>query len=184
MEEYVHFQQTAPENLPRLEELVQAKVKEANLEGEVPREEEEPFADYVGRLHNYITDLKNMEVHTGLHILGEPPREDGLTEYLWLLTRLDNGSVPSLNQTLASQYGYDYYYLLEHSDEIYEPLQITLNLLIDRIGEQCREVIRILQDHDFADAGIETVMELPWVREAAAKPPVKILVGSSRTAAD
>ena len=184
MEEYVHFQQTAPENLPRLEELVLAKVKEANLEGEVFREEGEPFGEYVGRLHNYITDLKNMEVHTGLHILGEPPREEGLTEYLWLLTRLDNGNVPSLNQTLASQYGYDYYYLLEHSNEMYELLQITLNMLIDRIGEQCREVIRTLQDHDFTDAGIRTVMELPWVKKAAAKPPKKVLVGASRTSAD
>ena len=184
MEEYVHFQRTAPENLPRLEELVLAKVKEANLEGEVQREDGQPFEEYVGNLHNYITDLKNMEVHTGLHVLGEPPKDDGLTEYLWLLTRLDNGNIPSLNQTLASQYGYDYYYLLEHSSEIYGPLQITFNMLIDRIGEQCRDVIRILQDHDFSDAGIQAVMQQVWVKEAASKPPVQILAGASRTAAD
>lgn len=184
MEEYVHFQRTAPENLPRLEELVLAKVKEANLYGEVQREEGQPFEEYLGNLHNYITDLKNMEVHTGLHVLGEPPKDDGLTEYLWLLTRLDNGNVPSLNQTLASRYGYDYYYLLEHSSEMYEPLQITFNMLIDRIGEQCRDVIRILQNHDFSDAGIQAVMQQDWVKEAASKPPVKVLAGASRTAAD
>ena len=184
MEEYVHFQRTAPENLPRLEELVLAKVKEANLDGEIAREEEEPFGDYVGRLHNYITDLKNMEVHTGLHVLGEPPKEDDLTEYLWLLTRLDNGNVPSLNQTLASQYGYDYYYLLEHSSEVYEPLQITFNILIDQIGEQCRKVIRTLQDYDFSDAGIEAVMNLSWVKKAATNPPAQVMIGASRTSAD
>lgn len=184
MEEYVHFQQTAPENLPRLEELVLAKVKEANLEGEVTRAGGEAFADFIGRLHNYITDLKNMEVHTGLHILGEPPREEGLTEYLWLLTRLDNGNVPSLNQTLASQYGYDYYYLLENSSEVYEPLQMTFNMLIDHIGEQCREVIRTLQDHNFSGEGTEAVMALPWVQMAADNPPVKVLAGASRTSSD
>ena len=184
MEEYVHFQRTAPENLPRLEELVLAKVKEANLDGEVEREEGQPFEEYLGDLHNYITDLKNMEVHTGLHVLGEPPKDDGLTEYLWLLTRLDNGNIPSLNQTLASQYGYDYYYLLEHSSEMYEPLQITFNMLIDRIGEQCRDVIRTLQEYDFSDAGIQEVMQQEWVKEAASKPPVRVLIGTSRTAAD
>ena len=184
MEEYVHFRRTAPENLPKLEELVLAKVKEANLENEVPREEDEDFEEYVGRLHNYITDLKNMEVHTGLHILGEPPIEEGLTEYLWLLTRLDNGSVPSLNQTLATRYGYDYYYLLEHSAEIYEPLQITFNVLIDRIGEQSRQVIRTLQEYDFTDEGIRTVMALDWVKEAAEHPPAHVLACASRTAAD
>ena len=184
MEEYVHFRQTAPENLPQLEQLVLEKVKEANLENEVLREEDESFEDYVGRLHNYITDLKNMEVHTGLHILGEPPREEGLTEYLWLLTRLDNGSIPSLNQTLASQYGYDYYYLLEHSSEIYEPLQMTFNMLIDHIGTQCREVISLLQDHDFSEEGIQAVLQLPWVEDAAKKPPAKVMTGASRTSAD
>ena len=184
MEEYVHFLRSAPENLPRLEELVLAKVKEANLDGEVQREEGQPFEEYLGNLHNYITDLKNMEVHTGLHVLGEPPKDDGLTEYLWLLTRLDNGNIPSLNQTLASQYGYDYYYLLEHSSEMYEPLQITFNMLIDHIGEQCRDVIRILQDHDFSDAGIQAVMQQDWVKEAALKPPVQVQAGTSRTAAD
>ena len=116
-------------------------------------------------LHNYICDLKNLEVHTGLHILGEPPLEDGLTEYLWLLTRLDNGAIPSLNQTLAGQYGYDYYYLLENSSLIYEPLNLTFNMLIDKIGSQCREVIRILQDHDFAEEGIAQVLRQPWVQE-------------------
>ena len=109
-----------------------------------------------------LTDLKNMEVHTGLHVLGEPPKDDGLTEYLWLLTRLDNGNIPSLNQTLASQYGYDYYYLLEHSSEMYEPLE----------------------DYDFSDAGIQAVMQQDWVKEAASKPPVQVLAGASRTAAD
>ena len=101
-----------------------------------------------------------------------------------LLTRLDNGSVPSLNQTLATRYGYDYYYLLEHSAEIYEPLQITFNVLIDRIGEQCRQVIRTLQEYDFTDEGIRTVMALDWVKEAAEHPPAHVLAGASRTAAD
>ena len=67
---------------------------------------------------------------------------------------------------------------------MYEPLQITFNMLIDRIGEQCRDVIRILQDHDFSDAGIQAVMQQDWVKEAVAKPPVQVLAGASRTAAD
>ena len=30
---------------------------------------------YVGKLHNYISDLKQMEVHNGLHILGRVPEK-------------------------------------------------------------------------------------------------------------
>ena len=67
---------------------------------------------------------------------------------------------------------------------MYEPLQITFNMLIDRIGEQCRDVIRTLQEYDFSDAGIQEVMQQEWVKEAASKPPVRVLIGTSRTAAD
>ena len=45
-------------------------------------------------------------------------------------------------------------------------------------------MIRILQNHDFSDAGIQAVMQQDWVKEAALKPPVKVLAGASRTAAD
>lgn len=168
MDEYVHFEHTQPENLPNLEALVKEKVAAANLADEVPYDESLPFGEYIMSLHNYITDLKNMEVHTGLHILGQPPEGEGLTEYLWLLTRLDNGSVPSLTQAIASLYGYDYYELLENSSKIYQPLNITFGMLIDRIGDQCRQVISLLQQENFKEAGIQKVLALPWAAEGDA----------------
>ena len=70
-------------------------------------DEEKPFNDYVMGLHNYITDLKNMQVRIGLHILGQPPQDENLREYLMLLTRLENGDIPSLMQVLAKHYGFD-----------------------------------------------------------------------------
>ena len=168
MDEYVHFETTQPENLPRLEELVKEKVAAANLQDEVEYDEEKPFSEYVMALHNYITDLKNMEVHVGLHILGQPPVEEGLTEYLWMLTRLNNGDVPSLNQVLSNCYGFDYYYLLENSSLIYEPLNITYAALLDKITEQSMEVIKLLQDKDFTDEGLVDVLSLAWVQEGNA----------------
>ena len=104
MDEYVHFSSTQPDNLPRLKDLVLEKVAEANLQDEVTYDEEKPFDEYVMNLHNYITDLKNMEVHTGLHIMGQPPEDQQLEDYLWLLLRLDNGNIPSLTQAIAALY--------------------------------------------------------------------------------
>lgn len=166
MDEYVHFSTTQPDNLEKLEELVCTKVAEANLQDEVLYDESKPFSEYVMNLHNYITDLKNMEVHTGLHILGQPPLDEQLTDYLWLLLRLDNGDMPSLTQAIAGLYGFDYYYLLENSSLIYEPLNITYGILLDRIGEQCRELIRCLQAQNFAENAIADVMQLSWVKQA------------------
>ncbi|MDY4921179.1 MAG: cobaltochelatase subunit CobN [Phascolarctobacterium sp.] len=169
MEEYIHFETTQPENLAHLEELVKEKVAEANLQDEVPYDEEQPFKEYVMALHNYISDLKNMEVHTGLHIMGQPPEEEQLVDYLWLLLRLDNGDIPSLTQAISKLYGFDYYELLENSGLIYEPLNITYGFLIDRIGEQCRELIRVLVAHGFAQDSWQYVVELPWVASAPAE---------------
>ena len=73
MDEYLDFRNSQPEQLARLEKLVLEKVEAANLQDEVHHDPERPFDDYLSDLHNYITDLKNMEVHTGLHILGQPP---------------------------------------------------------------------------------------------------------------
>ena len=110
-----------------------------------------------------------MEVHNGLHILGQMPLDEQLTDYLWLLMRLDNGKIPSLTQAVSALYGFDYYYLLENSSLIYEPLNITYGLLIDRIGEQCRELIRVLQAQGFAKEAVAAALQLPWVSAASAE---------------
>ena len=68
MDEYCHFETTQPENLEKLQSLILEKVVQANLQDEVFFDEEKPFNDYVMGLHNYITDLKNMQVRIGLHI--------------------------------------------------------------------------------------------------------------------
>lgn len=168
MDEYVHFASAQPENLANLEKLVLEKAAQANLQDEVLHDTDKPFQEYVMALHNYLTDLKNMEVHIGLHILGEPPQKEQLIEYLWLLLRLDNGDVPSLTQAVAALYGFGYYELLENSGLIYQPLNITYGTLIDRIGGQCREFIRLLADCGFTGSAWEKAQELPWVEQAPA----------------
>lgn len=174
MEEYIHFETTQPENLANLEQMLKEKVAAANLQDEVPYEEDQPFKEYVMALHNYISDLKNMEVHNGLHILGQPPVEEQLIDYLWLLLRLDNGDIPSLTQAICALYGFDYYELLENSGLIYEPLNITYGMLIDRVGQQCREFIRLLVAEDFGPNAWQEIEKLPWVAQAPSELQQKL----------
>ncbi len=169
LDEYAHFAAAQPENLPALESMVQEKAAQANLQDEVPYDEQKPFAEYTAALHNYICDLKNMEVHTGLHILGEPPQAEQLIDYLCLLLRLPNGDTPSLTQTAAALYGLDYYTLLENSSEMYAPLQITYGELTDRIHGQCREFVGVLADCGFSDDAWEKLCMVDWVRSADAE---------------
>ena len=168
LDEYAHFAVTQPENLPQLEQMLLQKAADAKLTDDVPYDAGKPFAEYAGALHNYLTDLKNMEVHVGLHILGQPPEDQLLTEYLWLLTRLENGGVPSLGKTLAGLYGVSYQELLENSSAVYQPLQLTYGRLLDKIYGQCREIILLLQNGGFSAEAAERVLALPWLVQADA----------------
>ncbi|HWQ61701.1 MAG TPA: cobaltochelatase subunit CobN [Negativicutes bacterium] len=162
LDEYCHFKQTQPENLDAVAELIRAKAAEANLLEDVPEDPGQPFDEFVGRLHVYVTDIKNMQIRTGLHTLGCPPAGDTLIEYLLALTRVDNGDVPSLTQTIAGLYGYDYYQLLEQSAGMLPDGSKTYGALADDVRERCREILSLLAELEFEPAEVEQVLRFPW----------------------
>lgn len=168
MDEYIHFERTQPDKLDALEELVREKVAAANLEGEVAYDDSKPFSDFIGRLHNYLTDLKNLEVHTGLHILGCHPNPEQMIEYIILITRMDNGANPSLYEVLAKTFGGTYDEFLTNSSNIYEPMNITYGMVVDRIMDRGRELVGKLQDAGYPtddDARKAIVDSLSWLQE-------------------
>ncbi|CAA7603229.1 magnesium chelatase/cobaltochelatase [Acididesulfobacillus acetoxydans] len=162
LDEYSYFQQNQPGSLETIMTLIREKAAAANLEDEVPADPEQPFSEYVQRLHVYLTDIKNMQIRVGLHVLGCPPQDESLIEYLLALTRPDNGDIPSLTQTLTTMYGFDYYELLEGSGQMLSDGSRTYGALIDEIRERSREVILLLSERDFALDQAEAVFELPW----------------------
>ncbi len=164
LEEYAHFKETKPERLEKIEELIIAKATEANLTEEI--NSKQVFADYAMQLHTYLTDIKNMQIHNGLHILGVPPQDDSKIEYLLALLRMDNGDVPSLVQTLAVQYGFDYYELLENGGKLLQDGSMTYSALTDKIREECKSILSELAKTGFALWGIENILQLPIFAKA------------------
>jgi cobaltochelatase CobN len=115
LEDYYNARAQDPAKLPYLEKLVWEKVCEVKLNHDLGLAEEEIPADFnafVEKLHSYLSELKDTQIRDGLHILGEPPIGTRLVEFLVALTRLPNGDVPSLRQSLAEMWGYDYEQLL------------------------------------------------------------------------
>ncbi|MEN6567212.1 MAG: cobaltochelatase subunit CobN [Veillonellales bacterium] len=166
LEEYCHFKQDAANtDMAAIQEMIRAKVKEANLAEDVPETAAADFAEYVGNLHVYITDIKNMQMSIGLHTLGCPPTGEHLTEYLLALTKVNNGDIPSLTQTLAGMFGFDYYTLLENSGTMLPDGSKTYGMLIVEIREKSREVILLLMDNDFAAKKADAVFALPWTAQ-------------------
>lgn len=160
LDEYSHFAVTQPENLSSLQGLLLAKVKQAHLTEEVPYDETVPFGEYTAVLHNYITDLKNMQVRTGLHILGQPPAEEQLIDFLLLLVRLPNGQVPSLLEAVAALHGQDYQALLRNAGMLVEKTNLTGGQLVDFYTGEAKKLLRELAATNFSDLAVAKCIKI------------------------
>ena len=158
LEEYIHFSKDELQEQTKetLEELIKEKAVECNI----TEFDSENFTEYMGKLHEFITDLKNMQIHNGLHILGLPPLDEEFLEYLWQLTRLENGAVPSLPKTLALIDGYEYYDLMENSSKLNSDGNKTYGIILDEINQTVREIINILAENDFNIAKVNEIFKL------------------------
>lgn len=111
IEEYNRALQEDPAKLPHLQPMIWEKVEQTKLDHDLEIDSEGAFADFEGfleRLHAYLHEIGDTQIRDGLHIFGEPPGDSRLEEFLVALTRLANGDVPSLRQSLAESRGYDY----------------------------------------------------------------------------
>lgn len=166
LDEYAHYKVNQPENVEVVIALIQEKIGVLNLGDDIPVRQGECFDDYMQRLHGYITDIKNMQIRVGLHILGCPPADQLLVDYVAALTRLDNDEAPALPKIIASSYGFDYYELLEQSSKLLPDKSMTCGALLDVVREQCRQVIMTLAEREFAADEVNVILALPWIAQA------------------
>lgn len=166
MDEYAHFLVTEPENAPSLEPMIRNLAVKANLDGEVPYEEGMIFGDYVKSLHSYIEELKNSEVHAGLHILGKLPEGALFEDMLLQLLRLPNDNEPSIYDLWAEKYRTTMDEITARAGEIYIPLGMTYSELMMKIREETKQVMALLVEKDFTDDAIADVMGCDFVSSA------------------
>jgi len=91
--------------------LIWERVCQAKLDHDLAVDEDAAFADFAGfleRLRAYIHEMADTQIRDGLHVMGEPPTDARLDQFLVALTRLRNGDIPSLREALAEMKGYRY----------------------------------------------------------------------------
>lgn len=133
----------------------------AKLDEEVHYDESEPFEDYAAHLHAYIEELKDSEVHVGLHVLGKAPEGKLLLDCVLQILRLSNGDIPSVFELWAKKYNLTLDDIQTHPDEIYEPLHMTKSQLMEKIREETRKVISFAIESMQQEDCIEQIMNLP-----------------------
>jgi cobaltochelatase CobN len=159
LQEYYHAKTVDQGKLPVLQKLIWEQVVQAKLDHDLEVTQESAFADFdsfLERLHAYINELSDAQIRDGLHILGEPPTDSRLEEFLVTLTRLSNGSVPSLRQSIAELKGYDYEALLANRGKLNSDGK-TNGDIIKELNNMSMDIIKKFNAADFREQSIDTI---------------------------
>jgi len=108
------------------------------------------FDDLINHVDGYLCELKDAQIRGGLHILGNAPAGEERIDMLLALTRLPQGSTPSLRAAVASRLG------------------VTLGdgagrAAVDAVEAECRRLL----SKEAEPAGEMEASVLRWVDETA-----------------
>ncbi len=143
--DYMQTKSMNPTRLPVAQKEIWEAVERAELHRDLETSREEALADFdafLERLHAYLNECADTAIADGLHILGQAPREQALVELATQLVRLKNGEVPSLRESIAALWGYDYDLMLERRGQA-DPSgrHPTYAVALAAVHDACRQTV-------------------------------------------
>ncbi|MGD6932696.1 MAG: cobaltochelatase subunit CobN [Candidatus Bathyarchaeia archaeon] len=160
LQEYYHAKTVDQDKLSIYRNLIWENVAQAKLDQDLHVTQDAAFADFddfLEKLHGYINELADAQIRDGMHILGEAPKGERLDEFLVTLTRLSNGDVPSLRESLAQFKGLDYEDLLAHRGKLGSDGKTNGDRLKELYAISL-ELIQKLHAHDFKEQAITKIL--------------------------
>lgn len=149
IETYYHARQGNPSRMPIIRQQVWQLAQQLNLHKDLGiTEPPSDMDDFVEKVHLWISRIKSSQVRDGLHILGQPPEGEQLTGMLNLLTRVQQGGVPSLKEAICHAHGLDYHDLVDHGGEILKD-GITKAMRLHQVEAECQTLLERLADVDY-----------------------------------
>ena len=110
IQEYIKMGPASDERKSMILRDVYDEAVKLNILGDIFGEDEqspESLKDNIWKLHDYLTEINDALIRDGLHILGHVPSGERFIESVYSLTRLRNGDVPSLRDSVLSCMGFD-----------------------------------------------------------------------------
>ncbi|MCW3995994.1 MAG: cobaltochelatase subunit CobN [Candidatus Bathyarchaeota archaeon] len=172
LQEYYHAKTVNQEKLPVLRNLIWDNVVSAKLDKDLNVTRDcalATFDEFLEQLHAYINELSDAQIRDGLHTLGEAPKDLKLDEFLVTLTRLSNGDIPSLRQSIAELKGYNFEDLLAHRGKLCADGKTNGDHLKE-IGAVSLELIQRFHAEDFKQ---EKISELANAVLGASTPKIE-----------
>ncbi|MBN2041955.1 MAG: cobaltochelatase subunit CobN [Spirochaetes bacterium] len=161
--DYQEAQRQERSKLPVIKNLVWEAAVEAEINKDLEISEDEAMADFdafMEKIHDYLEDINDTLIADGLHTMGTYPEGERLIEFAAQLTRLPNGDVPSLRESVVSFMGFDYDELLQNRGRVFPGSGgMSGGQLIQKAHSTCVELIRYLENHDFSADSVTGAME-------------------------
>ena len=98
LEEHAQCETMYPERAHELEHEIEHLLEEAPWREELPDED-----DWLNALSNYLCELKESQIRSGLHIFGEVPQHERRLDFLLSLLRMSSAERPGLLQALLDK---------------------------------------------------------------------------------
>jgi len=159
LKDYYHAKTSDRGKLKIMQKQIWENVIQAKLDHDLELTEETAFSDFdafLEKLHAYLNELEDAQIRDGLHVLGEPPTDSRLEEFLVALTRLSNGAVPSLRQSLAEMKGYDYEDLIANRGKL-NPDGRTNGDIIKELNHLSFELVKKFHSEGFKEQSIDAI---------------------------
>lgn len=164
IEQYYHARQGDLAKLPVIADQIWEFACKQNLDCDLNMEKRDFEDDVDGcieRMHVWVSEIKNSEIKDGLHIFGQAPENERLSNMLRLLVRIRNGNIPSLREGLCAFYGLDDQELIKCPESIREDGR-TNAMVLGEMDEKGRLIFDSLEkygyDTDCIEECIRTVL--------------------------
>ncbi|MDA8043840.1 MAG: cobaltochelatase subunit CobN [Actinomycetota bacterium] len=131
LDEYAQVASLDPTKLPAIRKKVWDLLVTAHLHRDLGVEQApdgDAFDELINHIDGYLCELKDAQIRGGLHTLGRPPQGDQRLDLLLALTRLPQGAVPSLRDSVAGRLGCRLGEGAPRAD-------------VDRVEEECRALL-------------------------------------------
>jgi cobaltochelatase CobN len=165
LDAYAQAQAMDPAKLPALRGQVWELITDADLHRDLGFEDapdDSEFDEAVLAVDGYLCALKDAQIRGGLHVLGRPPAPDQLVDTVLAITRLPQGDIPSLRDTVAPTLG------------LAGPVAELDRASTDALEAACRAAVERL-----ADAGWQASPDDPPVLRWVAGTLVPALAGTT-----
>jgi cobaltochelatase CobN len=95
LEEHAHCSSLYPSRTAELEREIERVLENSRWRADLPRS-----GRSIDAIGNFLCELKESQIRSGLHILGEPPAEERQIDFLLSILRVRSGGWPDLMESL------------------------------------------------------------------------------------